>query len=84
MWSEIMTILMAIVGLVFDAEASDGLGGDAKQKAVVNTIVKEIEDPGGIEIKNKHVIAGIKFALPYMIKFVVHQFKRLGVFDKSS
>ena len=83
MWNEIMVILMALVGLIFNAEV-EGNNSEAKQKMVINDIVKEIEDPGGIEVKNKYVLVGIKFALPYMVKFIVYQFNRLGVFTKSS
>lgn len=72
---------MALIGLIFDAETT-GADGAAKQQKVIDDIMREVEDGGGIEVKNKIILSGLRFALPFLIKFLVWKLNELDFLGK--
>lgn len=82
MWEEIMKIIMVVIAAVFNAETEQKPGPE-KYKTAKNEILKEVQDPGGIHVTNKWVIAGLDYLIPAAINFVVWQINKLGLFTSS-
>ena len=83
MFSEIGAILMAIIMYVFKNEIG-GVSGPEKRKQVVDKILKEITDEGGIHITNKWVLKAVDHLVPAIVDYVVRQMNKFGFFDKSN
>lgn len=82
-FAEVTTIGIACIQYAIKNE-TDPMSGAEKKKQVVDTVMKEVTDPGGIEIKNKLVLKFLPQLIPPIIDYVVWGLKQTGFFGKST
>lgn len=80
-FEEIITIGVAAIGPILDAETT-GQKGEEKAKLATEAIMKELSDEGGIQIKNKILLNVITVILPGLLKYVVWRLNVKGFLHK--
>lgn len=83
LFHEIGLIVGACAQYAMKAEMS-GEAAAEKKKKVVDTVMKEVQDPGGIEIKNKIVLQLLPTLVPIAVDLAVWGINKTGFFGKST